>query len=97
MKTISVNIPSVINDGLEILVRMGKFANRSEAIRVGLREFLKAELPMQDLALVCDETKPAIELKKEEPPEEPNPIPQIVDAVKNAVENKEDTLPRRFW
>ena len=44
MKTISVNIPECFVDGLESLVTRGMYANRSEAIRVAVRDLLKREL-----------------------------------------------------
>jgi Arc/MetJ-type ribon-helix-helix transcriptional regulator len=44
MKTISVNIPEAFVKGLETLVEKGLYANRSEAIRVAIRDLLKREL-----------------------------------------------------
>jgi Arc/MetJ-type ribon-helix-helix transcriptional regulator len=44
MKTISVNIPEAFVNGLEDLVAHGLYANRSEAIRVAVRDLLKREL-----------------------------------------------------
>lgn len=44
MKTISVNIPQAFLNGLEELVQNGLYANRSEAIRVAVRDLLKREL-----------------------------------------------------
>lgn len=44
MKTISVNIPEVFVKGLEELVQRDLYANRSEAIRVAIRDLLKREL-----------------------------------------------------
>ena len=44
MKTISVNIPEAFVKGLEDLVKKGLYANRSEAIRVSIRDLLKREL-----------------------------------------------------
>ena len=44
MKTISVNIPEAFVKGLEDLVQKGLYANRSEAIRVSIRDLLKREL-----------------------------------------------------
>lgn len=45
MKTISVNIPEAAVKGLEELVQKGLYANRSEAIRVAVRDLIKKELP----------------------------------------------------
>ena len=44
MKTISVNVPEAFVNGLEELVQKGLYANRSEAIRVAIRDLLKREL-----------------------------------------------------
>ena len=44
MKTISVNIPETFVKGLEDLCLKGLYANRSEAIRVSIRDLLKREL-----------------------------------------------------
>lgn len=44
MKTISVNIPEAFVRGLEELVQKDLYANRSEAIRVAIRDLLKREL-----------------------------------------------------
>lgn len=44
MKTISVNLPEAFINGLELLVQRGLYANRSEAIRVSVRDLLKREL-----------------------------------------------------
>jgi len=43
MKLISVNLPESYLKVLEILVVEGKFPNRSEAIRVGIRDLIKTE------------------------------------------------------
>ena len=43
MKLISVNLPESYLKVLEILVIEGKFPNRSEAIRVAIRDLIKAE------------------------------------------------------
>jgi Arc/MetJ-type ribon-helix-helix transcriptional regulator len=44
MKTISVNLPEAFVKGLEDLVQRGLYANRSEAIRVAVRDLIKREL-----------------------------------------------------
>jgi len=43
MKLISVNLPESYLKVLEILVVDGKFPNRSEAIRVAIRDLIKTE------------------------------------------------------
>ena len=48
MKLISVNIPESYLKVLEILVMDGKFPNRSEAIRVGIRDLIKTEFLIED-------------------------------------------------
>lgn len=44
LKTISVNLPEAFVNGLEELCNRGLYANRSEAIRVSVRDLLKREL-----------------------------------------------------
>jgi hypothetical protein len=44
LKTISVNLPEAFVAGLESLVQRGLYANRSEAIRVAVRDLMKREL-----------------------------------------------------
>ncbi len=48
IKLISVNIPESYLKVLEILVMDGKFPNRSEAIRVGIRDLIKTEFLIED-------------------------------------------------
>ncbi len=43
IKLISVNLPESYLKILEIFVTEGKFPNRSEAIRVGIRDLIKTE------------------------------------------------------
>ncbi len=43
IKLISVNLPESYLRVLEVLVTEGKFPNRSEAIRVGIRDLIKTE------------------------------------------------------
>ena len=43
IKLISVNLPESYLKVLEILVSEGKFPNRSEAIRVAIRDLIKTE------------------------------------------------------
>ena len=43
IKLISVNLPESYLKVLEILVAEGKFPNRSEAIRCGIRDLIKTE------------------------------------------------------
>ena len=48
IKLISVNLPEAYIKVLEILVADGKFPNRSEAIRVGIRDLIKTEYLIED-------------------------------------------------
>ena len=48
MKLISVNLPESYLKVLEILVAEGKFPNRSEAIRVGIRDLIKTEFLIEE-------------------------------------------------
>jgi Arc/MetJ-type ribon-helix-helix transcriptional regulator len=43
IKLISVNLPENYLKVLEVLVSEGKFPNRSEAIRVGIRDLIRTE------------------------------------------------------
>ncbi|MFW9880557.1 MAG: ribbon-helix-helix domain-containing protein [Candidatus Thorarchaeota archaeon] len=48
MKLISVNLPESYLKVLEILVIDGKFPNRSEAIRVAIRDLIKTEYLIEE-------------------------------------------------
>ena len=48
MRLISVNLPESYLKVLEILVAEGKFPNRSEAIRVGIRDLIKTEYLIEE-------------------------------------------------
>ncbi len=48
IKLISVNLPESYLKVLEMLVLDGKFPNRSEAIRVGIRDLIKAEYLIEE-------------------------------------------------
>jgi len=61
IKLISVNLPEAYLKVLELLVVEGKFPNRSEAIRVGIRDLIKTEFLIEES--VKNETRP----KKIEP------------------------------
>jgi antitoxin ParD1/3/4 len=43
MKLITLNLPQAYIDGLEKLVQMEIYPNRSEAIRMAVRDFLRKE------------------------------------------------------
>lgn len=44
LRLISIKLPNAYIDGLNKLVEMGIYPNRSEAIRVAVRDMLKKEL-----------------------------------------------------
>ena len=48
IKLISVNLPESYLKVLEIFVAEGKFPNRSEAIRVGIRDLIKTEYLIEE-------------------------------------------------
>ena len=48
MKLISVNLPETYLKVLEVLVSENKFPNRSEAIRVAIRDLIKTEYLIED-------------------------------------------------
>ena len=67
MKLISVNIPESYLKVLELLVTDGKFPNRSEAIRVSIRDLIKSEFLLDDI--IKQNKDSLIELESEEIPE----------------------------
>ncbi|MFX1374694.1 MAG: ribbon-helix-helix domain-containing protein [Promethearchaeota archaeon] len=48
IKLISVNLPESYLKVLEVLVAEGKFPNRSEAIRVSIRDLIKTEYLIEE-------------------------------------------------
>ena len=44
MRLITVKMPETYVEGLDELVKIGKYLSRSEAIRIAIRELLKKEL-----------------------------------------------------
>jgi len=48
IKLISVNLPENYLNILEVLVSEGKFPNRSEAIRVGIRDLIRTEYLIEE-------------------------------------------------
>ncbi|MFX1339226.1 MAG: ribbon-helix-helix domain-containing protein [Promethearchaeota archaeon] len=48
MKLISVNLPEAYIKVMELLVAEGKFPNRSEAIRVAIRDLIKTEYLIEE-------------------------------------------------
>ncbi|MGQ4873169.1 MAG: ribbon-helix-helix domain-containing protein [Promethearchaeia archaeon] len=48
MKLISLNLPESYMKALEMLVLEGKFPNRSEAIRVAVRDLIRTEFLIEE-------------------------------------------------
>ena len=44
MRIVTVKMPEAYLEGLDELVKMGRYSSRSEAIRIAVRELLKREL-----------------------------------------------------
>ncbi|AFL67271.1 ribbon-helix-helix domain-containing protein [Desulfurococcus amylolyticus] len=44
MRLITVKMPVLYVEGIDELVRIGRYSSRSEVIRVAIRDFLKKEL-----------------------------------------------------
>ena len=44
MKLVTLHLPEAYDDALEILIDKGVYPNRSEAIRIAVRDLLKSEL-----------------------------------------------------
>jgi len=49
LKIITVKMPDIYLEGIDELVRIGKYRNRSEVIRVAVRELLRKELWMREV------------------------------------------------
>ncbi|MCK4797749.1 MAG: ribbon-helix-helix protein, CopG family [Spirochaetes bacterium] len=52
LKLITLNLPQAYIDGLEKLVGEELFPNRSEAIRIAVRDFCKKELTSQQMSKI---------------------------------------------
>jgi len=46
---VTVKMPELYIEGIDELVRIGKYRNRSEVIRVAIRELLRKELWMKEV------------------------------------------------
>ncbi|MEM4717224.1 MAG: ribbon-helix-helix domain-containing protein [Desulfurococcaceae archaeon] len=51
LRIISVKLPEIYLEGIEELIRVGKYRNRSEVIRVALRDLLRKELWIRESEL----------------------------------------------
>jgi len=49
MRLVTVKMPEAYVEAIDELVRMGRFTNRSEAIRVAVRELLRRELWIREM------------------------------------------------
>ena len=54
MKLITVHLPNDQVSGLDELVRSGRYPNRSEAIRMAIRDMLKDELWSMRMPLISN-------------------------------------------
>lgn len=54
MRVITVKLPDVYIEGIDELVKLGKYASRSEAIREAIRDLLRRELWINDDELKYD-------------------------------------------
>jgi len=52
--TISLHMPEVLLEGLDMLVEAGLYASRSEAMRIAVRDLLKRELKQEFFKIVND-------------------------------------------
>lgn len=51
MRLITVKMPEIYVEGLDELVKIGRYSSRSEIIRVAVRDLLKKELWMRESEL----------------------------------------------
>jgi len=51
MKLVTVKLPEIYVDGLDELVKIGRYSSRSEVIRVAIRDLLKKELWIREADL----------------------------------------------
>ncbi|MHA1713697.1 MAG: ribbon-helix-helix domain-containing protein [Candidatus Ranarchaeia archaeon] len=60
MKLITCKLPAAYVEALDELVRQGRYANRSEAIRMAIRDMLKSELGSFSLYVKTHKGKPDV-------------------------------------
>ncbi|AFK50853.1 putative transcriptional regulator, CopG/Arc/MetJ family [Thermogladius calderae 1633] len=48
MRLITVKMPEIYVEGIDELVKIGRYSSRSEVIRVAIRDLLKKELWVKD-------------------------------------------------
>lgn len=61
MKLITVKMPESYVEGLDELVRIGRYSSRSEVIRIAVRELLKRELWVKEEELEFQPTRAFVE------------------------------------
>ncbi|MEM3974739.1 MAG: ribbon-helix-helix domain-containing protein [Ignisphaera sp.] len=49
LKLVTVKMPELYIEGIDELVKIGKYRNRSEVIRAAIRELLRKELWMKEV------------------------------------------------
>jgi len=49
MKLVTVKLPEIYVEGLDELVKIGRYSSRSEVIRVAIRDLLKKELWIREV------------------------------------------------
>ncbi|MEM3926020.1 MAG: ribbon-helix-helix domain-containing protein [Desulfurococcaceae archaeon] len=52
MRLITVKMPELYVEGIDELVKIGRYRNRSEVIRVAVRDLLKKELWIKEAELI---------------------------------------------
>lgn len=53
MRLITVKMPELYVEGIDELVKIGRYRNRSEVIRVAVRDLLKKELWIKETELIA--------------------------------------------
>jgi len=61
MKLITVKMPESYVEGLDELVRIGRYSSRSEVIRIAVRELLKRELWIKEEELELQSMRAFVE------------------------------------
>ncbi|MCC6043427.1 MAG: ribbon-helix-helix domain-containing protein [Desulfurococcaceae archaeon] len=52
LRIITVKMPDIYLEGIDELVKIGKYRNRSEVIRIAVRELLRKELWMKEVEAI---------------------------------------------
>jgi len=51
LRLVTVKMPEIYLEGIDELIKIGKYRNRSEVIRVAVRELLRRELWIKEVEL----------------------------------------------